>query len=51
MPSVQLKYPLFPETDILLFVGKEAGGKVCRNGICRYVAPFSGLKFEINTRF
>ena len=51
MPSIELKYPLFPETDILLFMGKEAGGKVCRNGICRYVAPFSGIKLEINTRF
>ena len=51
MPSVQVKYPLFSETDILLLVGKEAGGKVCRNGICRYVAPFSGIKLEMTTRF
>ena len=49
--SAQIKYPLFEHSDIILFGGKEAGGKVCRNGVCRYVAPFEGLRFELNTRF
>ena len=49
--SAQIKYPLFEHCDIILFGGKEAGGKVCRNGVCRYVAPFEGLRFELNTRF
>ncbi len=50
-PAVELKYPIFTQTDLILFGGKEAGGKVCRNGVCRYVAPFEGLKVELNTRF
>ncbi len=51
MPNIEAKYPLFEHTDLTLFAGKEAGGKVCRNGICRYVAPFEGLKAELSTRF
>jgi hypothetical protein len=49
--NLEAKYAVFSHTDFTLFVGKEAGGKVCRNGICRYVAPFEGLKLEITTRF
>jgi len=49
--SAQIKLPLFEHSDIILFGGKEAGGKVCRNGVCRYVAPFEGLCVELNTRF
>lgn len=49
--NTEIKYPLFPQSEIIVFAGKEAGGKVCRNGVCRYVAPFEGLKVELNTRF
>jgi hypothetical protein len=49
--SVEAKYPVAANTDVIIFAGKEAGGKVCRNGVCRYVAPFQGLKVELNTRF
>lgn len=50
-PSVELKYPILANSDLVLFAGKEAGGKVCRNGVCRYVAPFSGVRLELATRF
>ncbi len=50
-PSVELKYPILADSDLLLFAGREAGGKVCRNGVCRYVAPFSGVRLELATRF
>lgn len=49
--SLELKYPVASHSDLIIFAGKEAGGKVCRNGVCRYVAPFQGLKVELNTRF
>ena len=49
--AVEAKYPLASHSDIVVFAGKEAGGKVCRNGVCRYVAPFQGLKVELSTRF
>ena len=38
-------------TDVSLFLGKEKGGKVCRNGVCQFQAPFEGIKFSLNTRF
>jgi hypothetical protein len=49
--NLEAKYRLQDNTDLTLFAGKEAGGKVCRNGVCRYVAPFSGLRLELSTRF
>lgn len=49
--NCEVRYPLFAHTDVTLFAGKEAGGKVCRNGICRYVAPFQGVRLEAVTRF
>lgn len=50
-PNLEAKYSLFTHSDVLVFAGKEAGGKVCRNGMCRYVAPFEGIKMELTTRF
>ncbi len=50
-PFVEVKHPLASHTDLTIFAGKEAGGKVCRNGVCRYVAAFEGLKMELSTRF
>ena len=38
-------------TEVKLFLGKEKGGKVCRNGVCQYQAPFEGLKLSLTTRF
>jgi hypothetical protein len=49
--NCEVRYPLFAHTDVTLFAGKEAGGKVCRNGICRYVAPFQGVRLEAVSRF
>ena len=49
--NAEARISLFDHSDILVFAGREAGGKVCRNGMCRYVAPFSGLRVELATRF
>ncbi|MCL2064855.1 MAG: DUF6029 family protein [Candidatus Cloacimonetes bacterium] len=38
-------------TDLTLFVGKEQGGRVCRNGVCQYQPPFEGVRLEVITRF
>ena len=50
-PYLEAKYLLAGQTDLTVFAGKETGGKVCRNGLCRYVAAFEGLKVELATRF
>lgn len=49
--NCEVKYTLFSHTTLTAFAGREAGGKVCRNGICRFVAPFQGFRLEAATRF
>ena len=49
--NMEAKIGLFDHSELLVFAGSEAGGKVCRNGMCRFVAPFSGLRVELSTRF
>ena len=39
------------DNDLRIFGGKEKGGKVCRNGICRYQSEFEGVRVEITTSF
>ncbi len=29
--------------------GRERGGQICTNGICRYILPFKGLRFTLQT--
>lgn len=49
--NAEAKIGLFDHSELIVFAGSEAGGKVCRNGMCRFVAPFSGLRVELSTRF
>jgi hypothetical protein len=47
----ELKTSLSHNTELKLFAGKEKGGKVCRNGVCKYQSPFEGLRVELSTSF
>lgn len=38
-------------TELRLFVGKERGGEICRNGICQQYPMFKGVRLEITTSF
>ncbi|MBM4404346.1 MAG: hypothetical protein FJ042_08240 [Candidatus Cloacimonetes bacterium] len=49
--NIEVKYHLYEHSELSIFAGEEAGGKVCRNGICRFVAPFQGIRAELSTRF
>ena len=42
---------IFGSTDLRIFGGKEKGGKVCRNGVCRYQSEFEGIRIELTTTF
>ncbi len=42
---------IFNNTDIRLFYGKEKGGIVCRNGVCKNQAEFDGLRLNVITLF
>lgn len=47
----ELKTNISKSTEMKLFGGREKGGKVCRNGVCRYQSPFDGVRLELTTRF
>lgn len=49
--GAQLSLYRIHNTELHLFVGEEKGGKVCRNGICRYQSPFKGVRIEIANNF
>ncbi|MDP8201573.1 MAG: DUF6029 family protein, partial [Candidatus Tenebribacter burtonii] len=42
---------IFNNTDVRLFYGKEKGGVVCRNGVCKNQAEFDGLRLSVTTTF
>jgi len=47
----ELAITIIQNTDIRLFYGKEKGGVVCRNGVCKNQAEFNGLRLTITTKF
>ncbi|MCK9328889.1 MAG: DUF6029 family protein [Candidatus Cloacimonetes bacterium] len=49
--GTELVTSISDHSEIKLFLGKEKGGKVCRNGVCQFQAPFEGLRLSLNTRF
>ena len=49
--GVEFATTIFGSTDLRIFGGKEKGGKVCRNGVCRYQSEFEGFRVEITTTF
>ncbi|MDP8227090.1 MAG: DUF6029 family protein [Candidatus Celaenobacter polaris] len=49
--GAEISKEIFENTTMRLFVGKEKGGKVCRNGICKYRNQFEGLRLELITTF
>ena len=38
-------------SDIRIFAGKEKGGIVCRNGVCKNQAEFEGIRLAVTTTF
>jgi hypothetical protein len=49
--GVELSRYIYTNTQIRLFAGQERGGKVCRQGVCRYQEPFEGLRLNVMTVF
>jgi len=47
----ELATTIFNNTDVRLFYGKEKGGIVCRNGVCKNQAEFDGLRLTLTTTF
>jgi len=49
--GAEISAELFEDSLIRLFIGKEKGGKVCRNGVCKYRSQFDGFRLELITSF
>ena len=49
--GVELNLEIFNDTNLKFFAGKEKGGKICRNGTCRYQSKFKGIRIELTTSF
>ena len=47
----ELATTIFNNTDVRLFYGKEKGGVVCRNGVCKNQAEFDGIRLTVITTF
>ncbi len=47
----EVSAPITDDTYMTLFAGKQKGGKVCRNGICRQQSAFEGVLLELTTTF
>jgi hypothetical protein len=49
--SGQIDWDITQDHRLTLIVGSEKGGLVCSGGVCRYEAPFDGLKAVLTSRF
>ena len=45
--SGELGYRLMQSHVITISYGRERGGTICSNGVCRYIQPFEGLRLSI----
>jgi hypothetical protein len=49
--TVETGYRLNQSNTLTVSYGSERGGQTCSNGVCRYVLPFSGIKFSLLSTF
>ncbi len=47
--GAEISADLFDHTEMVLFVGREKGGKICRNGTCKIQPQFEGVRLELIT--
>lgn len=45
----EIGYRITGKNLITLSYGRERGGQVCSNGICRYILPFKGFRLALQT--
>lgn len=38
---------IIQEVTVVASYGRERGGQVCSNGVCRYIQPFEGFRFSV----
>ncbi len=45
--AIEFGYRLNQNLSAVISYGKEKGGQICSNGVCRYILPFEGLRISI----
>ena len=45
----EVGYRISGSNLVTLSYGRERGGQICSNGICRYILPFKGFRFSLQT--
>ncbi|MEE9429703.1 MAG: DUF6029 family protein [Melioribacteraceae bacterium] len=45
----ELGYRISGSNLVSLSYGRERGGQICSNGICRYILPFKGFRFSLQS--
>jgi hypothetical protein len=49
--TIESSYRITSTNTITIAYGKDRGGQVCTNGVCRYIQPFEGFRFSIISNF
>lgn len=49
--GAEISSQIYNHSYLKVFAGREKGGKICRNGTCRYVSEFEGIRIELETSF
>ena len=44
--TIELGYRINQNHGATISYGRERGGQICSNGVCRYLRPFEGLRFS-----
>lgn len=49
--TIEAGYRINPSNNLTVSYGRERGGQICSNGVCRYVLPFEGFKVSLLSSF
>ena len=47
--ALDLGYRIGGRHTLVLTAGQQRGGQICVNGVCRYIQPFSGVRFTMQS--
>lgn len=50
-PVMEIVWSITQSNILRIRIGKERGGYTCSGGVCRYEAPFTGIKASLVTKF
>jgi len=48
-PSIEVGWRINQNISTVVSYGKDRGGQICSNGVCRFILPFEGVRFLLLT--